>query len=59
VLKRLFRAINHQTDGGGDADWLFIGDGGGRDGSQSYVIEDQDSFSADAGTDDGGADSFG
>ena len=29
------------------------------DQRDSYVIEDQDSFSADASADDGGADSFG
>jgi hypothetical protein len=60
VLKRLFRAMNRQPeddDDGGD-DVLYI-DTSGDDRHDSYVIEDQDSFSADAGPDDGGADSFG
>ncbi len=52
VLKRLFRAMNADTAGGDG------GDGGGGSGS-SYVVYDDDSFSADAGASDGGADSFG
>ena len=63
VLKRLFRAMNRQPDddsGGSDGDGgdvLFIS--GDRDRDDSYVIEDPDSFSSEAGADDGGADSFG
>ena len=65
VLKRLFRAMNRQPDdddsGGSDGDGgvLYVDGDGDRDRDGSYVIEDQDSFSADASADDGGADSFG
>jgi hypothetical protein len=54
VLKRLFRAMNRQLE---DDD----GDGvsGTEEEERSSVIEDQESFSADASADDGGADSFG
>jgi hypothetical protein len=62
VLKRLFRAMNRQTErdgnGGGDGDGLDIVYFE-QEERHSYVIEDQDSFSADASADDGGADSFG
>jgi hypothetical protein len=54
VLKRLFKAITRRegsTDSGG-GDGGSMGDGGS-------VHEDRDSFSADAGDSDGGADSFG
>jgi hypothetical protein len=55
VLKRLFRAMNRQReddDDGGSS-------GGSGDGDDSDVIEDQESFGANASADDGGADSFG
>jgi hypothetical protein len=54
VLKRLFRAMNRKPEDD-DGDGLH----GTEDDERSSVIEDQESFSADASTDDGGADSFG
>jgi DNA-directed RNA polymerase subunit RPC12/RpoP len=61
VLKRLFRAINRREEisdsAGGDGG--SIGNGGSSTGNGGTVHEDRDSFSADAGDSDGGADSFG
>jgi hypothetical protein len=59
VLKRLFRAMNRPRDDDEDSGYLFIGDGEGDAGRESFVIEDEQSFSSDAAADDGGADSFG
>jgi hypothetical protein len=59
VLKRLFRAMNRQTESDGN------GTGGNgetacvEEEERSFVIEDNESFSSDASADDGGADSFG
>jgi hypothetical protein len=54
VLKRLFRAMNRQPE---DDDGNGVS--GTEEEERSSVIEDQESFSADASADDGGADSFG
>jgi DNA-directed RNA polymerase subunit RPC12/RpoP len=59
VLKRLFRAINRREESSSDSG--SIGDSGGSTSSNGdgSVHQDRDSFSADAGDSDGGADSFG
>lgn len=54
VLKRLFRAINRTP---GDEDDEYEDDGSS--GSGGAVHHDDESFSADAGDSDGGADAFG
>ena len=59
ILKRLFRAINRQESDAVGGDGGGAGDGGSSSGNGGTVHEDQDSFSADAGDSDGGADSFG
>jgi DNA-directed RNA polymerase subunit RPC12/RpoP len=58
VLKRLFRAINRREE---SSDSGSVGDDGGSTSSNGdgSVHQDRDSFSADAGDSDGGADSFG
>ena len=57
VLKRLFRAINRREEASDSG----IGDDSGSSSTSGdgWVSEDRDSFSADAGDSDGGADSFG
>lgn len=60
VLKRLFRAMNRPHDDDDDgSDVYILGDGDHQRERESFVIEDEDSFSSDASADDGGADSFG
>jgi hypothetical protein len=61
ILKRLFRAINRREEisDSRSGDGGSVGDGGSSTGDGGTVHEDRDSFSADAGDSDGGADSFG
>jgi hypothetical protein len=67
VLKRLFRAMNANDPSSGSSGGDGSSSGGGVviDGDQGdgrsgvWVVEDRDSFSADAGFMDGGADAFG
>jgi len=62
VLKRLFRAINRKTDdddSGEDGGSGSSGDGSSGSDDSTRVVNDDDSFAADAADSDGGADAFG